>query len=49
MMETFLNLGKDIGIQVEETQRIPNQMKLKRYTPRHVIIKVVIKRDSEQQ
>ena len=49
MMETFPNLRKDIEIQVEETQRVPSQMKPKRYTPKHIIIKVVIKRDSEQQ
>ena len=43
MMETFLNLGKDIRIQIEETQRVPSQMKPKRYTPRHIIIKLAVK------
>ena len=42
MMENFLNLVKeiDIDIQVQEAQRIPNKMNLKRPTPRHIIIKM---------
>ena len=49
MKESFPNLGNVIGVQVEETQKVPSQMKPMRYTTRHIIIKGVIKRDSEQQ
>ena len=31
---------KEIDIQVQEVQRIPNKMNLKRPTPRHIIIKM---------
>ena len=49
MKENFLNLVKEIDIQVQEAQRIPNKLDPKRTTPRHVIIKmpkVKIKRES---
>ena len=35
MKEKFLNLVKEIGIQVQEAQRVPNKM-----DPRHIIIKI---------
>ena len=31
---------KEIDIQVQETQRVPNKMDAKRPTPRHIIIKM---------
>ena len=37
MKENFPNLVKEIGMQVQETQRIPNKMDAKRPTPRHII------------
>ena len=37
MKENFPNLVKDIDIQVQEAQRIPNKLNPKRYTPRHHI------------
>ena len=49
MTENFPNLVKELGIQVQEAQRVPNKMDAKRPTPRHIIIKmpkVKIKRES---
>ena len=42
-------MTKEIDIQVQEAQRIPNKMDRKRTTPRHIIIKMPnlkIKRES---
>ena len=39
--ENFPNLVKKIDIQVQEEQRVPNKMDLKRTTPRHIIIKML--------
>ena len=41
MTENFPNLVKEIDIQVQEAQRIPNTMNLKRPTPRHIIIEML--------
>ena len=40
MKGNFLNLVKEIDIQVQEAQRVPNKMDPKRTTPRHIIIKI---------
>ena len=40
MKENFPNLVKDIDIQVQEAQRIPNKLDPKRATPRRIIIKM---------
>ena len=40
MKENFPNLVKEIDMQVQETQRVPNQMDAKRPTLRHIIIKM---------
>ena len=40
MKENFPNLVKEIDIQVQEAQRVPNKMGPKRTTPRHIIIKM---------
>ena len=40
MTENFPNLVKKIDIQVQEAQRVPNKMVLKRPTLRHIIIKM---------
>ena len=34
------NLWKEVDIQVQEAQRVPNKMNLKRPTRRHIIIKM---------
>ena len=39
MKENFPNLAKEIDIQVQEAQRVPNKLDPKRTTPRHIIIK----------
>ena len=39
MEENFLNLVKEIGMQVQEAQRDPNQMDPERPTPRHIKLK----------
>ena len=46
MKENFPNLVKEIDIQVQETQRVPNNMDPKRTTPRHNIIKIPKVRES---
>ena len=40
MKENFPNLMKEIDIQVQEAQRVPNKLYPKRTTPRHIIIKM---------
>ena len=46
--ENFPNLVKEIDIQVQEAQRVPNKMDVKRTTPRHIIIKVPTVKDKER-
>ncbi|KAF6119947.1 hypothetical protein HJG60_010314 [Phyllostomus discolor] len=48
MKENIPNLVKELDIQVQETQRIPNQLDLKRTTPRHIIIKMPKVKDKEK-
>ena len=38
MKENFPNLAKEIGIQVQEAQRVPKKLDPRRNTPRHIII-----------
>ena len=40
MKENFPNLVKEIDMQVQEAQRVPNKMDAKRPTPRHIIITI---------
>ena len=40
MKENYPNLVKEIYKQLQELQRVPNQMDPKRTTPRHIIIKM---------
>ena len=46
--ENFPNLVKKIDIQVEEAQRVPNNMDAKRPTLRHIIIKMPKIKDKER-
>ena len=48
MKENFCNSAKEIDIQVQEAQRIPNKMDSKRTTPRQVIIKMPKMKDKER-
>ena len=38
MKENFPHLGKEIDMQVQETQRIPKKLDPRKHTPRHIII-----------
>ena len=40
MTDNFPNLVKEIDIQVQEAQKVPNNTEPKRPTPRHIIIKM---------
>ena len=46
--ENFPNLGKEIDMQVQESQRIPTKMDAKKPTPRHIIIKRPKVKDKER-
>ena len=48
MKENFLNLVKEIDIQVQEAQRVPNKVNPKRPTSRHIIIKMPKVKDKER-
>ena len=48
MKEKFPNLVKEIDIQVQEAQRVPNKLDPKRTTPRHIIIKLPKIKDKER-
>ena len=48
MKENFPKLMKEIDMQVQEAQRIPNKMNAKRPTLRHLIIKMPIFKDKER-
>ena len=48
MKENFLNLVKEIDMQVQEAQRVPNKMDAKRPTPRHIIMKMPKVKDKER-
>ena len=37
--ENVPDLVKDIDMQVQEAERVPNKMDAKRLTPRHILIK----------
>ena len=47
MKENFPNLAKEIGIQVQEAQRVPNKLDPKGNTPRHIIIKMPKVKDKD--
>ena len=47
MKENFPNLVKEINMQVQKAQRIPNKMDAERPTPRHIIIIIPKVKDNE--
>ena len=47
MKENFPNLAKEIDIQIQEAQRVPNKMDTKRITSKHIIIKISKVKDRE--
>ena len=48
VQENFPDLMKEIDMQVQEAQRVPNKMDTKRNTPRYIIIKMPKVRDKER-
>ena len=46
--EKFPNLVKEIDIQVQEAQRVPNKMNAKRPSPRYIIIEMPKVKDKER-
>ena len=48
MKENSLDLVKEIDMQVQKAQRVPNKMNAKRPTPRHIIIKMPKVKDKEK-
>ena len=48
MKENFANLVKEIDMQFQETQRVPNKMDAMRPTPRHIIIRKPKFKDKER-
>ena len=48
MKENLPNLVKEIDIQVQEAQRVPNKLDPKRTTPRHITIKMPKVKDKER-
>ena len=38
--ENFPNMGKEIVNQVQEAERVPGRINPRRYTPRHIVIKL---------
>ena len=48
MKENFLKLVKEIYIEVQEAQRVPNMLDPKRTTPRRIMIKMPKVKDKER-
>ena len=48
MKENFRNLAKEIDIQVQEAQRVPNKMDPNSTTPRYIIVKMPKVKDKER-
>ena len=48
MKENFPNMVKEIDIQIQEAQRIPNKMDAKRTTTRYIIVKMPKVKDKER-
>ena len=48
MEENFPNVVREIHMQVQEAQRVPDKVDAKRLTPRHIIIKMPKGKDKER-
>ena len=46
--ENFPDLGEETEVQVQEAQRDPNKINLRRCTPRYTVIKMAKGRDNER-
>ena len=47
-LKNFPNMGKKIATQVQEAQRVPGRINLRRNTPRHIVIKLTKMKDKEK-
>ena len=43
MLKSFSNMGKEIVTQVQEAERVPDRINLRRNMPRHILIKLTMK------
>ena len=48
IVENFSNMGKEIATQVQEEQRVPYRINLRRNMPRHILIKLAKIKDKEK-
>ena len=48
IVENFPKMGKEIPTQVQETQRVSNRINPRRFTPRHILIKLTKIKHKEQ-
>ena len=48
MKESFPNLAKELDMQVQEAQTVPNKVDAKRLTPRHIVVKMPKVKDKER-
>jgi len=48
IVENFPKMGKEIAIQVQETQRVPNRINTRQNIPRHILIKLTKIKHKEQ-
>ena len=48
MKENFSNLVKELDMQVQDAQRVPNKLDPRRNTPRHIIITLPKIKDKER-
>ena len=46
--EDFLNMGEEIVNQVQEAQRVPGRINLRRNTPRHIVMKLTKIKDKNK-
>ena len=47
-VENFPKMGKEIVTQVQENQRVPNEINPRQNTPRHILIKLTKIKNKEQ-
>ena len=48
IVENFPNMGKEIGTQLQEVQRVPDRINTRRNTSRHIVIKLTNIKDKEK-
>ena len=48
IVENLPKMGKEIVIQIQETQRVPNRINSRQNTPRHILIKLTKIKHKEQ-